>query len=57
MANVIQKTKQRCYIMFLIALSFVLRDGLVDGRKIWTKKSVELVKHKGTLKTIKVIIS
>ena len=57
MANVIQKTKQRCYIMFLIALSFVLRDGLVDGRKIWTKKSVGLVKHKGTVKTIKVIIS
>jgi hypothetical protein len=50
------KVIRRC-IFFLLALSFVPSDRFVAGRWIVTKESKEFVKHKGTLKTIKVIMN
>jgi hypothetical protein len=41
--------KLRC-IFFLLAVSYVMSDRFVGGRK-------ELVKHKGTVKTIQVIMN
>jgi hypothetical protein len=53
MANT--KVIRRC-IFFLLALSFVLSDRFVAGRRIETKESKEPVKHNGTVKTIEVIM-
>jgi hypothetical protein len=52
MANI--KLIRRC-ILFLLALSFVLGDIFVGGRSVDAMESKELVKHKGTVKTIEVI--
>jgi hypothetical protein len=49
------KTKLKC-IFFLVAVSYVLSDRFVGGRRIGTMERQALVKHKGTLKTIEVII-
>jgi len=49
MANI--KLIRRC-ILFLLALSFVLGDIFVGGRSVDAMESKELVKHKGTVKTI-----
>jgi hypothetical protein len=53
MANT--KVIRRC-MFFLLALSFVLCDRFVGGRSLGTMESKALVKHKGTVKTIEVII-
>jgi hypothetical protein len=50
------KAIRRC-IFFFLALSFVLSGKFVGGRRIGTKESKEFVKHKGTLKTIEVIMN
>jgi hypothetical protein len=47
----------RRFIFFLLALSFVLSDKFVGGRRIGAKESKQFVKHKGTLKTIEVIMN
>ncbi|GLT69271.1 hypothetical protein SLA2020_414330 [Shorea laevis] len=45
-------TKLRC-VFFLLAVSFMLSDRFVGGRRIGVMESKELFKHKGTVKTIK----
>jgi len=52
MANRIQDTKLRCCILLLIALSPLLSNRFVYGRKIATTKNINLCEHKGTVKTI-----
>ena len=52
MANIINN-KLECLMLFLLTFSYVLSDRFVDGRKIGTTK---LVKPKGTIKTIEVIV-
>ena len=44
-------------MFFLFALSYALSDKFVDGRRIGTMTNKVLVKPKGTIKTIEVIIS
>jgi hypothetical protein len=44
-------------MFFLFALSYALRDNFVDGRGIGTITNKALVKPKGTIRTILVIIS
>jgi hypothetical protein len=48
-------TKLMC-IFFLVAISYVLSDRFVGGRRIGNMERKELVKHKGTVKTIEVVI-
>jgi hypothetical protein len=48
-------TKLRC-IFFLLAISHVLSDRFVGGRRIGNMESKELIKPKGTVKTIEVIM-
>ncbi len=55
MANIINN-KLECCMFFLLALSYMLSNKFVDGRTIGTKKN-ELVKRKGTIKTIEVIMT
>ncbi|GLT69278.1 hypothetical protein SLA2020_414390 [Shorea laevis] len=43
-------TKLRC--IFFFAVSYLLSDGFVGGRRLGTIESKELFKHKGTVKTI-----
>jgi len=54
MANT--KLIRRC-IFFLLAVSFVLSDRFVDGGRIGNMESKELIRHKGTVKTIEVIMN
>ena len=52
MANLINN-KLECLMLLLLTLSYVLSDRFVDERRIETMK---LVKQKGTIKTIEVIL-
>lgn len=49
--------KLECFIFFLFALSYVLGDRFVDGRRIETLENKGLIKQKGGIKTIEVIMS
>ncbi|KAK7835642.1 hypothetical protein CFP56_023307 [Quercus suber] len=44
--------KLECFIFFLFALSYVLGDRFVDGRRIETLENKGLIKQKGSIKTI-----
>ncbi|KAM3747440.1 hypothetical protein ACB098_05G035000 [Castanea mollissima] len=44
--------KLECFMFFLFALSYVIGDRFVDGRRIETVKSKGLIKQKGSIKTI-----
>uniref|UniRef100_A0A7N2R4D9 Neprosin PEP catalytic domain-containing protein n=2 Tax=Quercus lobata TaxID=97700 RepID=A0A7N2R4D9_QUELO len=44
--------KLECFICFLFALSYVLGDSFVGGRRIETMKNKGFIKQKGTIKTI-----
>ena len=44
-------------MFFLLASSYVLGDTFFDGRRIETMKNNGLIKRKGTIKTIEVIVS
>ena len=48
--------KLECFIFFLFALSYVLGDRFVDGRRIENLENKGLIKKKGTIKTIEVIM-
>jgi hypothetical protein len=48
-------TKLLC-IFFLVAISNALSDTFVAGKRIGNMEIKELVKHKGTVKTIEVVI-
>jgi len=52
MANIINN-KLEFFMLYLVTLSYMLSDRFVDGRSIGATK---LVKHKGTIKTIEVIL-
>jgi len=49
-------TNLRC-IFCLLAVSSVMSDRFVGGRRIGTMESKKIVKHKGTVKTIEVIMN
>ena len=44
-------------MFFLFASSYVLGDTFTDGRRIEPMKNTGLIKRKGTIKTIEVIMS
>jgi len=56
MANIIYN-KLQCFIVLFLAFSFVLSDRFAMGRAIGTMKTKEFVKHKGTIKSIQVMMS
>ena len=56
MAYVINN-KLEYFMFFLLASSYVLGDTFFDGRRIETMKNNGLIKRKGTIKTIEVIVS
>ena len=49
--------KLECFLCFLFALSYVLGDSFVGGRRIETTKNKGFIKQKGTIKTIEVIMN
>ena len=49
--------KLACFMFFLFASSYLLGDTFTDGRRIEPMKNTGLIKRKGTIKTIEVIMS
>jgi len=52
----VNNNKLECLLFLLFASSYVLGDTFVCGRKIENMKNNVLVKRKGTIKTIEVIM-
>lgn len=51
-------TQSRCCMVFLIVIGHILLNNeFIEARKIASVKNAELVKHKGTVKTIKVTLT